>query len=70
MSEEIRLGEYQVTHPQEFCISARSRMTNVTDSITGPMSEAEARAWKPHKSDKFYFKYFRVSKFPFRRHKK
>jgi hypothetical protein len=55
---------------KDYCISARSRTTGFTDSITGPMSEDEARAWKPTTGDKFYFKYFRVSKYPFKRHKK
>lgn len=57
---------------QEYCISARNRITGFTEDITGPMTKTETLYWlhagKKHAS--INHKYFRSSKYPFKRHKK
>lgn len=55
---------------QQYCISARNRNTGFTESITGPMSKSDSENWKPNSRDKKYHVYFRVSKHPFKTHKK
>ena len=55
---------------QLYCISARSRASGFTEDITGAMTEEEARNWKPRNWIKKTHVYFRVSKYPFKRHKK
>ena len=57
---------------QQYCISARNRLTGFTEAITGPMTKKETLDWL-HTGGKFAkgdYKYFRSSKYPFRRHKK
>lgn len=55
---------------QQYCISARDRNSGYTESITGPMNLDEAKSWRPTSTNKRYYKYFRVSKYPFKNHKK
>lgn len=54
----------------QYVISARNRKSGMTESITDPMSEREARTWKPNLWFKKSHTYFRVSKHPFKNHKK
>lgn len=51
---------------QLYCISARSRNTGITECITLPMQLDEAKNYKPSTFEKKYYKYFRVSKYPFK----
>lgn len=55
---------------QKYCISARSRRSGTTMDITGPLSHDSALAWQPNKLNKAAYVYFRVSKYPFKDHKK
>lgn len=55
---------------QKYCISARNRRTNFTESITGPLTKEGAGLWKPNTNYKRLYVYFRVSKYPFKAHKK
>lgn len=57
---------------QQYCISARNRLSGFTEAITGPMSHGDALNWT-HTGQKFVksgHTYFRISKHPFKRHKK
>lgn len=56
--------------PQKYCISAKNRQTGYTEDVTSPMSKEEADVWKPNSIIKKLYTYFRVSKHPFKRHKK
>lgn len=54
---------------QKYCITARDRNTGITDSIAGPMSLQEARAWVPKRLHKLAYVYFRIAEHPFKAHK-
>lgn len=60
MSDEIK----------QFCISARDRKSGFTEDITGPMAEDAARLWQPTALNRHHYVYFKVSKYPFKKHKK
>ena len=55
---------------QQYCISARCRYSGYTDAITGPMSKEVADKFQASTIQRNNYKYFRISKYPFKRHKK
>lgn len=55
---------------QLYCISARNRATNVTEVVRGPFTKQIADDFQASTFVKKTHLYFRVSKWPFKVHKK
>lgn len=55
---------------QQYCISARNRKSGITEDITGPITHEEALDYRPNTWFKKSSTYFKVSKYPFKNHKK
>lgn len=45
---------------------AENRATKIRSMYTGTMTKEEAEAWVPSSSDKKYFRYFKVAKYPYK----